>query len=274
MSLEDRTRRLPALDRLRRSAFGDWGARLFGLLAGYTVWWAIASVSPSNLVPYPIPVFEATWELIITGTGLTHLWATLYRTLLSFVLALLLGTGIGVVLGVSDFWSKFGPMYVLIGLSIPGVAWAAIMTLIFGFSILAPVTAVTLTAYPYVAINVWKGVENLNADLFEMSDAFGVSFKDKLIHAVLLDIAPQLFVAVRYGLAICWKVVNTAEFIAASSGIGYKVIQHYQVLNTRLVFAYVTLFMLFVLGVELLILRPLERKIYSYRPEADLTVVG
>lgn len=273
MSLRGQTERIPVLNRLFDDELSVWSARIFGIVVGYLLWYVVASLSPSSLIPHPIPVFEATWGLIVSGTGLVHLQATLYRTLISFVLAFLLGTSVGILIGVSDFWSKFGPVYVLIGISIPGVAWAAITTLVFGFSILAPVTAITLTAYPYVAINVWKGVEGLNADLFEMSDAFDVSFKDQLVHAVLLDIAPQLFVAVRYGLSICWKVTITAEFIAASSGIGYMVIQKYQVLDTMLVFAYVTLFMIFVLGVELLVIRPLERKIYKYRPEADIDIV-
>lgn len=274
MGVGEQLERIPLGGSLVGLDLGDWPGRIFGIAFGYALWWFVASISPSSLVPYPMATFETAWELVIAGDGLFHLFATLKRTVIAFVLAVILGTVIGVVMGLSDFWGEFGPSYVLIGISIPGVAWAAITVLVFGFSILAPVTAVTLTAYPYVAINVWKGVENIDADLVEMAKAFDVPLRDQLRHSVLLDIAPELFVAVRYGLAISWKVVNTAEFIAASDGIGYKVIQKYQVLDVVTVFAYVTLFMVFVLGVELLILRPLEKKVYEYRPEADIEVVA
>jgi ABC-type nitrate/sulfonate/bicarbonate transport system permease component len=244
--------------------------RFVGLGLFVAGWYLLAWVFPNELMPYPIETILLAWELTQSGIIFTHLVDTLYRTLLGFAGAMVLGIFLGVVMGTNRFSLKFFSPYIIIGLSIPAIAWAAIGTIIFGFSILSPVVATIAVTFPFVAINVWKGVENINADLVKMSQAFGVSNSRLVRRLILPNAAPELFSGVRFGMAISWKIVTIAELFAASSGVGYKLVQAYERYQFERAWAWAVVFMIVVLAIEYFILRPLERRAYQYRQDAEL----
>lgn len=245
-------------------------ARVIGVMLGFGAWYALASVFPNELMPYPIETVAFTWELVRTGVAIPHLVATLQRTFWGFLGAMVVGTGIGVLMGTNEYLRRFTFPYVTFGLALPAVVWAAITTLIFGFSELSPITATILVTFPFIALNVWKGAESIDAELIEMSHSFGISNRRLLTRVIVPNAAPQLFSSVRFGLAISWKIVTIAETFAASNGIGYKLVQAYDGYQFELAWAWALVFMAVILVIEYGVMRPLERKTFEYRPEADL----
>lgn len=268
------TRHFTAPTGLRRLLDEPWVARAFGLALGLVVWTGLASVFPNQLMPYPFETLELAYGLIEAGTAWPNLSITLQRTLWGFLGAMVIGLVLGVLMGVNNYGQKFFTPYVIIGLSIPGVAWALVGTLVFGFSILSPVSATIITVYPYIAIDVWKGVENIEADLVNMSKAFRVSRRRMLRRLILPNAAPFLFSAFRFGLAISWKVVTVVEIFASSSGVGYQAIQAYEVYRFETAWAWMVLFIIVILVIEYVFVKPLERKIFAYRHDADFTILG
>jgi ABC-type nitrate/sulfonate/bicarbonate transport system permease component len=248
-------------------------ARLIGLLLGLVGWWVLATRFPNELMPFPLETLALTGELVRSGVVFPHLAATLWRTLWGFVGSVLIGGTLGVLMGSNRYGRRFVLPYIVAGISVPAIAWAAISTLIFGFSELTPIVATVAVTFPFVAINVWKGVENIDADLVAMSSAFGVSNVRMLWRLILPNAAPQLFAGARFGLAISWKIVTIAEIFASSSGIGYKLIQAYSRYQFEMAWAWAVVFMIVILLIEYAIFRPLERKVYEYRPEADFNVI-
>lgn len=249
-------------------------ARLFGLLLGFLVWMGVAFVFPNQLMPYPDEALGLAWGLIEAGTAWTHLEATIVRTFWGFVGSMIVGVALGVFMGINNYGQYMTTPWVVVGLSIPAIAWAAIATLIFGFSLLSPVTATVLTTYPYIAINVWKGVESIDADLVNMSKAFHISRFRMLFRMILPSAAPFLFSAFRFGLAISWKIVTIAEIFASNSGVGYKLMQAYQLYKFELAWSWAILFMIVILMIEYLITKPLERRVFEYRQDADFDLLG
>lgn len=249
------------------------GARLFGIVLGIVGWYALASVFPNKLMPYPMETLLLTWELVASGTVFPHLASTLWRTLWGFIGASIIGGTFGIIMGSNRYGRRFVLPYVIAGISIPAIAWAAISTLIFGFSQLTPIMATVAVTFPFISINVWKGVENLDADLLAMSSAFGISNWRLLRRVVLPNASPQLFAGARFGLAISWKIVTIAEIFASSSGIGYKLIQAYSRYQFEKAWAWAVVFMIVILLIEYGVFRPLERKVYEYRPDADFDVI-
>ncbi|WP_255152271.1 ABC transporter permease [Halorarius halobius] len=249
-------------------------ARIIGIIGAIGSWFALASVFPNQLMPYPYETFLLAWGLVESGVAFPHLSSTLYLTLLGFLGSLILGTAVGVFMGVNSYSQKFFTPYVITGLSIPAIAWAAVMTLIFGYSIVSPVTATILTTFPYIAINIWKGVEGLEADLIRMSKAFNISKLRMLRRMILPSVSPSLFTAGRFGLAISWKIVTISEIFAASLGVGYKLMQSYQLYNFEEAWAWATLFMVVILIIEYGFFKPLQRRVFAYRQDADFELIG
>lgn len=265
------TKRLPAVGVITSNKLT---ARLFGLLLGLLGWMALASIFPNQLMPFPYETLDLAWGLIESGQAWPNLKATLLRTFWGFIGSMILGTVLGVFMGINNYSQRFFTPYVVIGLSVPAIAWAAVTTIIYGFSIMAPVIATVLTTFPYVAINVWKGVENLEAELIDMSKSFQISNRRMLRRMILPSAAPFLFSSFRFGLAISWKIVTIAEIFAASSGVGYKLMQSYQLYQFETAWAWASLFIIVILAIEYGIIKPIERRVFEYRHDADFALIG
>jgi ABC-type nitrate/sulfonate/bicarbonate transport system permease component len=257
------------------------GPRAVGLGVGYLAWSLLALYFPRELLPTPLETALLSWNLIVTGTAWTDLAATFESLFWGFLLAMLLGTSIGIATGINNYSRDFFTPYINIGLSIPGIAWAATTFLVFtyvsfAFGTLraAPVAAVALTTFPYIGINIWKGVENIDHELIDMARAFDVSRRTILWRSIIPNIAPQIFSAARFGLAISWKVTILAEIFASSAGVGFKLMHAYQVYKYEETWAWAALFLTIIMLIEYGIFRPLERRVFEYRSDVELSDIG
>lgn len=260
---------------------GLWGsARGIGIGLGILLWYALALNFPRNLLPGPFQTLGLAWGLITSGSAWLHVASTLQAVVFAFIFALALGGLMGLFMGINRFGTNFFTPYVNIGLSIPGLAWAATFFVIFHFQTfigsveIAPVLATTATVTPYLAINIWKGVESIENDLLEMATAFEISPQRQIRHVIVPNIAQDLFAAFRFGIAISWKVVTVAEFFAAQTGVGYMAMATYQVYNYEGTWAWAATFIIVILIIEYGIFRPIEEIVFDYREDAELSMIG
>lgn len=256
-------------------------ARFIGIATGWILWTALAVNFPRDLLPTPSETILLAWDLVLSGSAWTDLSATFKSLAWAFLLAMLLGGSIGIVMGINNYTRNLFTPYVNIGLSIPGVAWGAITFLVFSYTTLAfdtlrlaPVAAATLTVTPYIAINIWKGVENIDHDLILMAQAFEISRRRILWRTIIPNISPQIFSAFRFGLAIGWKVTIIAEIFAGSAGVGYKLMHAYQVYQYERAWAWAALFLMFIILIEYGFFKPLERRAFAYRTDVELSDIG
>lgn len=257
-----------------RSSLGDkWAARIIGIVAGLAIWFLVTAIFPNGLFPGPMETVDASVELLASGVVWTHIEATFFRTFLGFIGAFFVGAAIGIGMGLNNFGEHFSTPIIVIALSIPGIAWAAITTIIFGFGIAAPVVATAVTVFPYISLRIWKGVEDIDPTLIRMSRSFDISKRRLLRRMILPSIAPALFTAVRFGLAISWKIETQAEIFASNTGVGFRAIEAFSRYQYDTAMAWAVVFVVIVFGLEMLILRPLERRVFSYRKEADFSVL-
>ncbi|MFA1609765.1 ABC transporter permease [Halobellus rubicundus] len=250
---------------------GGWPARVFGVGLLFAGWFALAWYFPNELMPFPIETLVLATEFVRSGVIWGHLFATLWRILWGFTGSMAIGIALGVAMGSSRFGRLFFVPYTVFGLSIPAVAWAAIALLIFGFSDLTIVFATVAVTYPYIAINIWKGVENIDADLIKMSKSFDVSNIQMLRHMILPSIGSALFASVRFGLAISWKIVTIGEVFAANNGIGAILFEAYELYRFEEAWAWAVIFIIFLLLIEYAIFKPLERRVQNYRQDVDFS---
>lgn len=255
------------------ATFIHWLPRLVGVGLAFVLWALLAWMFPEDLMPYPIETLRLTFEFYVTGVAFTHLAPTMGRILLGFLGAMAVGIAIGVFMGTSNFGLKYFAPYIVMGLALPSVALAAIATLIFGFGFAAPVATAILAVFPFVAINVWKGVEDIDQSLLEMGHSFDISRRRMLRRIIIPNTAPALFAAVRFGLALSWKVVTVAEMFASSSGIGYVIVQTYQQTFFDQTWAWAIVFIIVIIVIEYLIFQPLEKRAFEYRQESDFDIV-
>jgi ABC-type nitrate/sulfonate/bicarbonate transport system permease component len=245
--------------------------KVMGIVWLLALWEAASLITPENLLPPPhVVVREVVFRVILKEGFLTHVGATCVRILVGFAISFAIGMGMGLMMGVRKFWENFFSGYVIIGLTIPSLAWAVIGVLWFGLKALTPVFATVMIVYPYVAANFWSGVKAVDKDLVDMAQAFDVGRKRIIRHIYIPSLLPHTLAAARIGFSISWKIVIVGEVFGSSQGIGYMIYYWYHMFNMRLVLAWLLLFTVVMLILEYLVFKRLERHFLGWRPQAML----
>ena len=245
--------------------------KIMGIVWLFVIWEITSLLTPAGLLPPPYVVIREVVVRVILREGfLAHVGVTLIRILIGFTISYLIGMSMGVMMGAKKFWEEFFTDYVIIGLTIPSLAWAVIGVLWFGLKPLTPVFATVMIVFPYVAANFWEGVKAVDKDLVDMARAFDVSKKRIIRHIYISSLLPHSLVAARIGFSISWKIVIVGEVFGASSGIGYMIYYWYHMFNMRLVLAWLLFFTLCMLALEYFVIKKLERRLLVWRPQAIL----
>jgi len=239
--------------------------RTYSILVLFAAWVALSFVFSPQVLPGPVPVFEAIWENMASGEGFYHLYKTIFRVLLGLFIAMVVGSVFGVLMGLSLKAEKFLESWVMVGLTIPAVVYAIITLLWFGLNDSAAIIAIGVTAFPAVAINMWQGVKDIDMQVITMAKAFQMPRADIIRKVVLPQTVPYVLAATRYALGISWKIATTVELIGMSSGVGYMLNYWFGLFSMTQVLAWTLTFTIFLLGVEFLFINPFEKRATAWR---------
>jgi NitT/TauT family transport system permease protein len=185
---------------------------------------------------------------------------------------MILGTTIGILMGSRHTWDEFFKDTVLFGLALPGLIYALIAVMFFGLSILAPITAIVGTSYPFVAINIREGVRALNKDLLDMARAYRVRNWDVVRKVILPSLLPFVLAAIRVGFAIAWKVNTLVEVFGTVNGVGWQIRASFDSYSVHGMLAWALLFGAVMLAIEYWILVPIERYFARWRPNVGQVI--
>lgn len=228
----------------------------------------------TDTISSPSLVAERALELVVSGTATPHVIDTMRRVIYGFVLTTIIGTVLGVAMGMSDFWRWALQDYITIGLALPSLFAAVFTAMWFGISDVTPMVAAALIAFPFLTQNVYEGVKNIDYRLLEMSSSFDVSRNRVIRRVIIQSILPEWFAGARYSFAISWKITTLAELIAASSGIGFMIELEMQRLSLTGVIAWTALFTVIILIVEYGILQQIEKRMFDWREGSQIGMIG
>lgn len=222
---------------------------------------------PHRLFPTPTAVAVELWTLAINGPLLSDLGKTLLRATTAFVIAMALGTALGIVLGRQRWLDRLFSGWLLVGLNLPAIVVAIVLYIWLGLTELALITAVVINKVPLVITTIREGVRSLSPDYDELSAALRLSPLRRLRLITLPQLMPFILAAARTGLSLIWKIVLVFEVLGSDGGVGYRVSIQFQFFDITGILAYTTGFILVVLAFEYGLLRPLERKVLQWRPD-------
>jgi NitT/TauT family transport system permease protein len=241
--------------------------RWLALICVLVIWQVIALTSNIGVLPTPLKVVTAGWELVSTGLFFKELAASMVRILIGFGLGMLLGLIVGVLMGARRFWDAFFQDLVVLGLSLPGLIYALLCVMIFGLGLTAPVVAILLASYPFAAVNIREGVRAIDKELIDMARVYLVNRSRVIRQVILPSLLPFILAAVRVGFTVAWKVAVLTEVFGAATGIGYQLRYNFQLFSMRTMVAWALLFGAVMLVIEYGILVPAERYFARWRPK-------
>jgi NitT/TauT family transport system permease protein len=238
------------------------------------LWHAISLFFPPTYLPGPMLVIVETGRIIASGDFFVHMYWTMLRVILGLVASFGVAVVVGVGMGLARFWELFFDGPVLVGLTIPGLAWAVIGLMLFGLSTVAQVFAIFMVVTPILTVNLWEGTKAIDRKVVEMAMVFKASRWTIIRTVILPQLVPFALAALRFGLALCWKTVVIAETFGATSGVGYKIIQARELLSMQGVLAWTLSFTLVMFVLEFGVLKLLETRLTAWRPRVSGLTLG
>ena len=240
-------------------------------LAAFVVLWAAlaAALGQPNTLPGPLRVFRVIAEEAASGRLGHATGVTLLRVAAAFVVAMAIGVALGLVLGRSSATDRWLNPWLVILVNLPALVVTVLCYIWIGLNELAAITAVVINKVPLVTVMVREGARALRPDLDDMAWAFRMRPGDRLRHVVLPQMAPYIAGAARAGLSLIWKIVLVVEFLGRSSGVGFQIHLNFQLFRVAHILAYAFAFILVMLAIEYLILRPWERHANRWRQDGN-----
>jgi NitT/TauT family transport system permease protein len=241
---------------------------LLSLAALIFVWAAAAGIAQSRVLPGPLAVVEVLWDELQSGALLYHVAMTLMRVTGAFVVAMAIGTAIGIALGRSTPLDRFFDTWLILALNIPALVVIVFCYLWIGINEAAAIAAVAINKIPNVAITMREGARALDPALGDVATVYRFPFAKRLKHIVWPQLEPFLAASVRSGLALIWKIVLLVELLGRSNGVGFQINLYFQLFDMARILAYALSFMAVVGLIEWLLIKPWEARARAWRGEA------
>lgn len=235
------------------------------LLVFLAVWQGLAVYLNNNTLPAPETVAKVFWQACVTGQLPFHLGVTLLRLVVSFSIAMLLGCAIGIVLGRNKKLDAFFDNWLVIFLNVPALVTIILCYVWFGLIESAAILAVVINKLPNVIVTIREGTRTLDQDLLDMARCFNFSRRKTLAHVIWPQLHPFVMGATRSGLALIWKIILVVELLGRSNGMGYQLHLFFQLFDVASILAYTIAFVAVIQLIELLILKPLDKKSLRWR---------
>jgi NitT/TauT family transport system permease protein len=250
---------------LRR--LGSLFAQRFALAAVFVLLWTLASTRvPAFVLPGPDKVLHALVALMQTDSFTHDVLTTLSRIVTGFILATLIGTPLGLALGSSRVLARFFEPLLAVMNTVSSAIWAVFAIIWFGISNATTIFVVFMTAMPLILTNVWQGSQNVDKLHVDLARSFRMSRVQILRKIYLPTILPYFFSGARLAFGFGWRVSLVAETLGSSDGIGYRLRQAADLVQTDQVFAWTLLLVVLMLVFESGLLKPLERRLFRWKP--------
>jgi NitT/TauT family transport system permease protein len=217
----------------------------------------------------PSAIFAKLWYWITQGTELGPLWeqllVTMEETVGGFIVGSLLGVIIGVALGRSRLLSDVLGPYIKAANAIPRVVVGALFAISLGLDIKSKIATAAVLVFFVVFFNAFQGVREVDRNLIANARILGAGDR-QLTTEILIPSALSWIVAslhTSFGLALVGAVVG--ELFGATQGIGELIYNAKNQFDAAGVFAGMGLLAAMALVAEALI-TALEDRLIKWRP--------
>jgi sulfonate transport system permease protein len=203
---------------------------------------AVAGLISTRLLPPPSQIGQTILDLARTGDLLEHALATVGRVWWGFLLGVVVATALGAATGVSPLFKRlFDPTLQALR-NIPSIAWIPLFILWFGIFETPKILLIAVGVFFPVYLTLAGAIANVDRKLVEVGRIYRFS-TFALIRRILLPASlPTYIIGLRGGLGLGWMFVVAAEFMGASKGFGYLLIDGQMTGRPSIIIASIVLF--------------------------------
>ncbi len=233
----------------------------FGLILLFL--WSI-SINENSLMPSPMGALEALINLIKNGYAnvsfLEHFSMSAFRLITALVAAILIGLPLGLISGTNEKIRITIEPFINFYKPLPPLSYYVLLIMWLSINESSKVMLLFLAAFAPIYVATVGAVLSVNKKYILNAKSLGASpiqvFKTVILPASL----PSIMIGIKTAVGVCYTTLASAEMIAATSGLGFIVMDAYNYLKTDVVIA-----VIFVMGVTGVLLDfILDRSINKY----------
>ena len=191
---------------------------LLGIVAVLTLWALVAAVTTTSAIPSPAATWSALQAGIADGTIVEATAKSLIRLAFSFVVALLIGTAVGLLLSSFELARRsIRPLVVALQIT-PFVAWVPLAVVWFGVTERAVVFVAIAGSFPAVALAALQGIRQVPPLYVRAGRTLGATGWELQRTVVFPAALPAYMVGVQQAWGFAWKALMAGELIVPASG--------------------------------------------------------
>ena len=190
--------------------------------------WSLFSVTDSvnaYLLPPPWKVAALAWRLLSEGTLWEHIRISLYRVFLGFGITFGLAFPLAILVGLSRICFEILETPLEFVRHIPPLATTPLLILWLGIGEASKLAVIVLASFFPVFLNTVNGVAQCDEKLIEVGRVLGLASFERIVRIILPSALPVIIVGMRLGFGYSWRALIGAELLAATTGLGYMIIE-------------------------------------------------
>lgn len=202
------------------------------------LWGVLSNVVQQPLfLPTPAATLAALGRLWADGTLKTDIFASVFRVVSGFVLALVFSIPLGTLMG--TFASIRALLEPIMGIVryMPAPAFIPLLILYFGLGETPKVLLILIGTFFFNTLMVMDAVKFVPKELIETTYTLGGRRLQVLLQVIFPYIRPNMIDAARINMAASWNLVIVAELVAATEGLGKRISIAQRFLKTDEIFA-------------------------------------
>lgn len=209
------------------------------LILTFGIWELSATLEWSDpfITSSPSRIALAIVELYRTGDLWLHMGATLYETVLSFLLATIIGVAVAIMLWWSELLTSILEPYLIVLNSLPKIALGPLIIIWVGAGRSAIITMALLISVIITIISAHTGFVSVDKEKVELLKAMGANKFQILYKLILPANIPNILAILKINVGLSWVGTIMGEYLVSKEGIGYLLVYGSQVFKLDLVMA-------------------------------------
>jgi ABC-type nitrate/sulfonate/bicarbonate transport system permease component len=207
--------------------------------------WQLVQPGPSPYFPAPARWWTATVRLF----DREHLVAAFGATTLTFLeglaIAIVAGTMLGVLVGVSRLAARALQPLLEFMRAIPPPVTVPVASLLIGYSESMKLTVIVLAALWPILLNATSAVRQIDPLLMDVARSFRLGAWERIRRVILPAIVPSLLIGIRVAIPLAIVVTLLVEMLTSLPGIGAVMIRSQRNFQSSEVYALLVLVGLF-----------------------------
>jgi len=209
---------------------------LFVFLGGWEAYVRFFNVS-KLILPPPSAVGMQWIKFLADKNVWFHTGVTAWETFLGFILASILGVGLGMILGKMPRLERMLNPFVIATQVIPKVALVPLFIVWFGFGITSKVVIATILAFFPILLNTVLGVKSVERGHSEVMASINASPMQRLVHLDFPSSLPYILTGMEVGVVLSIIGAVVGEYLGGNVGLGNLAVREMNTYNTTALFA-------------------------------------